>query len=623
MRMTSRLASARIQAWFSAAALVVGVSAGTLAGAGLAVADDGAGGHTGDKTSSESRTTSKPGADKPDDGKRGADKPGADKPGADKPDNGKRGADKPGNDKPGAETDSDVRDAEDAGLAHRDDGQGTEKAGVDGSAQGNDVGPDSGRNAPRSREQAQKKLVVSQKKHAPDAPIVKVEEQSALRTDSTPPAETDPLDKPKTLGEAENSTPKIAIETPLDRVTTFEPERETPSVAETISAAVSSTLRTLLHPFATDNTPLSPSAQPQMWTLMAAARREFETAFESPSSAGPVQAVTTSQVDTLNLSGQVPPPVFTGQPSLVQQIVVAVAGVLNDVLSPFGGILALTPLKVPIFADGIPPFFVTYGLDVKRDTIAGMPVYILAPPTATPTGPTVVALHGGAWAAEASLFHWEMYADLARTTGATVIVPDYPLIGEPGGTASVVVPQTADLISQVIATSGAKNTFVIGDSAGGGIALAAVQLLVANGAAIPSRMVLLAPALDATFSDPASATIHDPLINLGTARRFAALWAGDLEFGASNPLVSPINGSLDGLPPITVYSGSLDLLSPQALRLRERAIAEGDNIAFVLRNGLMHDYPIFFFLPDALAERPSIYQALLGDASVTSAATLT
>jgi hypothetical protein len=25
----------------------------------------------------------------------------------------------------------------------------------------------------------------------------------------------------------------------------------------------------------------------------------------------------------------------------------------------------------------------------------------------------------------------------------------------------------------------------------------------------------------------------------------------------------------------------------------------------------MHDYPIFFFLPDALAERSSIYQALL------------
>jgi hypothetical protein len=91
--------------------------------------------------------------------------------------------------------------------------------------------------------------------------------------------------------------------------------------------------------------------------------------------------------------------------------VAAVAGVLNDLLSPIGGILTLTSLKVPVFADGVPPPFVTSGLDVQSDTIAGMPVYILTPPT--PTGATVVALHGGAWAAEASLFHWEMYADMA------------------------------------------------------------------------------------------------------------------------------------------------------------------------------------------------------------------
>jgi triacylglycerol lipase len=262
-----------------------------------------------------------------------------------------------------------------------------------------------------------------------------------------------------------------------------------------------------------------------------------------------------------------------------------------------------------VLADGVPPFFVTYGLDVQPDAIAGMPVYILTPPT--PTGATVVALHGGAYVAEASIFHWETYADMARKTGATVIVPDYPLIGERGGTADVVVPQTAEVISTVIAANGAENTYVMGDSAGGGLALAAVQLLVASGAATPRRMVLLAPWLDATVSDPASASIFDPLLNVPALVRDGERWAGELD--PTHPWASPINGSLDGLPPITVYAGSLDLLSPQALRLRERAIAEGADITFVLRNGLMHDYPIFFFLPEAHSERPLIYRALLGD----------
>ena len=306
---------------------------------------------------------------------------------------------------------------------------------------------------------------------------------------------------------------------------------------------------------------------------------------------------------------------YTGQPSFIHQVVVVALRVINAVLSPFGGILSFTGLKVPIFADGVPPFFVTADLNVERDSIAGLPVYVLTPPAAT--GAAVVALHGGAYVAEASLFHWELYADLARKTGATVIVADYPLIGEAGGTADIVVPQTAELISKVIATRGAENTYVLGDSAGGGLALAAVQLLVASGAATPRRMVLLAPWLDATVSDAASATVDDPLLNVPSLVRFGEQWAGEL--GPTHPWASPINGSLDGLPPITVFSGSLDLLSPQALRLRERALAEGADITFELRNGLMHAYPIFFFLPDALAERPAIYRALLeGESSTRS-----
>ena len=43
------------------------------------------------------------------------------------------------------------------------------------------------------------------------------------------------------------------------------------------------------------------------------------------------------------------------------------------------------------------------------------------------------------------------------------------------------------------------------------------------------------------------------------------------------------------------------------------------DITFELRNGLMHDYPIFFFLPEAGADRPSIYRALLAEDSSVEA----
>jgi len=83
-----------------------------------------------------------------------------------------------------------------------------------------------------------------------------------------------------------------------------------------------------------------------------------------------------------------------------------------------------------------------------------------------------------------------------------VIVPIYPLVPQ-GGTAGTVVPTVMDLISSQIDQHGAKNVSVYGDSLGGTIGLAAVQELVRRGEPVPSHMVLISPALDLTFSNPA------------------------------------------------------------------------------------------------------------------------
>jgi acetyl esterase/lipase len=200
---------------------------------------------------------------------------------------------------------------------------------------------------------------------------------------------------------------------------------------------------------------------------------------------------------------------------------------------------------------------------------------------------------------------------MARDTGATVVVPLYPLL--PEGSAAQVVPDTADFIAEMIALHGAENVSVIGDSAGGGLALAATQELVRRGSPVPSRMVLLAPWLDATVSDPRSVQVDgdDPLLDVKSLQRDGRAWAGDL--GADHPWASPLHGSLAGLPETTVFSGSLDLLTPDSLRLAELTEAAGlDNFTFDFRKGQIHDWPIFAFLPDAIAVRPDIYRGLLG-----------
>jgi triacylglycerol lipase len=67
-------------------------------------------------------------------------------------------------------------------------------------------------------------------------------------------------------------------------------------------------------------------------------------------------------------------------------------------------------------------------------------------------------------------------------------------------------------------------------------------------------------------------------------------WAGNLS--VTNPEVSPLYGSLKGLPPTTVYSGSLDSLAPDVVVLEQDAATAGAPISFVLAHGEIHDWII-------------------------------
>ena len=211
------------------------------------------------------------------------------------------------------------------------------------------------------------------------------------------------------------------------------------------------------------------------------------------------------------------------------------------------------------------------GETVQHTTYNGMSVVQITP--AHPTGDYVVAIHGGAFIFPPSIFHWLDYTVTAYQTGATFEVPIYPLLQQ-GGTAGTVVPQMAGLISSQIAQHGAPHVSVIGDSAGGNLALAAVQYMVQTNplGPVPASMVLLSPWLD-----------------LGsTGGQIGKVWAGNLP--VNDYLVSPLYGPLTGLPPTYVYSGSLDPLETSAFALQQAAVAQGAPMSFVFANGGIHDW---------------------------------
>jgi triacylglycerol lipase len=239
----------------------------------------------------------------------------------------------------------------------------------------------------------------------------------------------------------------------------------------------------------------------------------------------------------------------------------------SPLLAPFTGD---NPL-LGVFTGNTPPRLLPalFGETVQHTTYNGMPVVQITP--AHPNGDYVVAIHGGAFIFAPSIFQWLDYTVMAYQTGATIEVPIYPLLQQ-GGTAGTVVPNMAGFISSEIGAHGASHVSVIGDSAGGNLALAATEYLVANGDPVPASVVLLSPWLDLAHS----------------GGQIGRVWADNLS--VTNYEVSPLYGSLSGLPPTYVYSGSLDSLFTETLALQQAAVAQGAPMSFVLAQGQVHDW---------------------------------
>jgi triacylglycerol lipase len=301
------------------------------------------------------------------------------------------------------------------------------------------------------------------------------------------------------------------------------------------------------------------------------------------------------------------PPTFTGEPTIVTRALVASLRLQRAIGNRFGRHLDNPALAA--FPSTRPPRLVTFGLSITENDINGWPVWTLRP--ALSSDKYIVGLHGGGFTLQPSLFHWIDYASIARNTGATMVIPLYPLA--PQGTASSVVPQIADLISSLIDGYGAEAVSVYGDSAGGNIGLAAAQELVRRGDSTFARMVLISPVVDLSLTNPSISLISDPVLGTVSSLHNTMLWAGELEL--TDPLVSPLYGSLGGLPPTWVYAGSLELLAPDVLRLQDKARAQGANFTFILRNGEIHDWAgpgsLVPFTAGA-ANRPRIRQQLVG-----------
>ncbi|WP_204866552.1 alpha/beta hydrolase fold domain-containing protein [Rhodococcoides corynebacterioides] len=111
----------------------------------------------------------------------------------------------------------------------------------------------------------------------------------------------------------------------------------------------------------------------------------------------------------------------------------------------------------------------------------------------------VLYLHGGAFVSEIAAQHWSLVDELTEA-GLAVAVPHYGLA--PDHTVDDAYPLLRSVHERMVAEHGIDHTAIMGDSAGGTLALGLAQRLAAAGRP-GSHLCLIFPWLDLALTNPA------------------------------------------------------------------------------------------------------------------------
>lgn len=221
---------------------------------------------------------------------------------------------------------------------------------------------------------------------------------------------------------------------------------------------------------------------------------------------------------------------------------------------------------------------------IERTETLGMPGWRLAPLQAGSM--RLLYLHGGAYVHELIGPHWDIVAGLARRTGATVDVPLYPLA--PRHTWSDAAIPLLELTRHLRAEALNDCFAMAGDSAGGGLALSLCQVMRDQREPLPDSLVLLSPWLDGRVDHPMQMVMasKDRMLAAPGLRWAADQWGRGI--GVDDPRISPIHGSLRGLPKMLVLTGTLDLLHVDAWRLRDKASEDNVELSYRAYKDMFH-----------------------------------
>lgn len=212
----------------------------------------------------------------------------------------------------------------------------------------------------------------------------------------------------------------------------------------------------------------------------------------------------------------------------------------------------------------------------------------------------ILYIHGGGFILGSPNTHRLLTVAIGEETNMRVLSIDYRLAPENPFPACIEDCLTA---YKWLLSTGIKpeNIVIMGDSAGGNLTLVTLLKLKEEGIKLPVGGVSLSPLTDYTISDESflEKAETDPILaDIGT---FWWPFAYAKDVDRSNPLISPLFGDLEGLPPLLFQVSKTEMLYSDSVRFVNKAKLAGVDASLQAWDDMPHVFQSFGLkiLPEA------------------------
>ncbi len=203
----------------------------------------------------------------------------------------------------------------------------------------------------------------------------------------------------------------------------------------------------------------------------------------------------------------------------------------------------------------------------------------------------MIYYHGGGFLFGSPRSHRAVTTHLAQLSAAPVLSVDYRLAPEHPA------PAAHDDCFEAYRWAleqgfDAAAVSLVGDSAGGNLALSTAIRARELGLPMPGCVVMLSPALDlAGDGESHTRLANAPLLTKELVDLFNRVYVGDGDLRSS--LVTPFYSDMSGLPPVLIHVGSNEMLVDDSLTVAERIEQAGGQVELKVWQDMVHCWQLY------------------------------